>query len=66
MYVDLTEFYSQISMKATSNLSVISKRQSLTVYTNITEDHLNGYGLHINGYGTRVLAKNLISRSQAI
>ena len=28
---------------------------------NITENHLNAYGLHINGYGTKVLAKSLIS-----
>ena len=35
-------------------------------HTNITEDHLNAYGLHINGYGTRVLAKNLISGAHAI
>ena len=35
-------------------------------HTNITEDHLNAYGLHINAYGTRVLAKNLISGAHAM
>ena len=35
-------------------------------HTNITEAHLNVYGLHINGYDTRVLAKNLISGAHAI
>ena len=35
-------------------------------HTNITEDHLNAYGLHINRYGTRVLAKDLISGAHAI
>ena len=35
-------------------------------HTNITEDHLNAYGLHINRYHTRVLAKNLISGPRII
>ena len=30
-------------------------------HTNITEGHLNVYGLHITGYGKAVLAKNLVS-----
>ena len=35
-------------------------------YTNITEDHLNAYGLHMNGYGRGVLAKNLILGAYAM
>ena len=35
-------------------------------HTNITEDHLNAYGLYINGYDTKFLAKNLISGANAI
>ena len=35
-------------------------------HTNITEDHLNAYGLYINGYGTRILAKNLTSGAHAM
>ena len=35
-------------------------------HTNITDDHLNAYGLHINGYVTMVLAKNLISGTHAM
>ena len=56
-------------MRTTNNLSVVSKAKSkcdCIHHTNITEDHLNAYGLHINGYGARVLAKNLISGAHAI
>ena len=30
-------------------------------HMNITEDHLNAYGLHINGYGTRVYEKDSLT-----
>ena len=55
-------------MKTAKNLSIVSKKPTFDCihHTNITEDHLNAYGLHINGYGTRVLAKTLISGAQAI
>ena len=35
-------------------------------HTNITEGHLNVFGLHIAGYGKSVLAKNLVSGAHVI
>ena len=38
-----------------TNYAPLKKAKSDGIHhTNITEDHLNAYGLHINGYGTMV------------
>ena len=44
-----------IIMHVRTNYAPLKKAKSDCIHhTNITEDHLNAYGLHINGYGTMV------------